>query len=234
MKRVAVFGASGAIGSAFVDLLSQYSELVYAFSQSDYSNNKTNVVCHKFDYQNEDSIKNSARIIDADLDLIIVATGLLHSGNIMPEKSLLEVAPDNLLKLYYANTVVPAMIIKHFHKLLAKDYTSKFALLSARVGSISDNSLGGWYSYRCSKSALNMLIKSAAIELKRINSNAIIFGLHPGTVDSKLSQPFQKNVPDGKLFTPEFSVKELIKVINDRKHSDSGLCFAWDGEIIIP
>ena len=130
------------------------------------------------------------------------------------------------------NTFGPAMIARYFIPLLNKENTSFFGVLSARVGSISDNKIGGWYSYRASKAALNMIIKSLSIEVARNNPNAIIVGLHPGTVDSNLSNPFQKNVSDGKLFTPDYSIAKMTNVINSLTTRDTGNCFAWDGERI--
>lgn len=123
---------------------------------------------------------------------------------------------------------------KHFIPKLAKDTKSVFAAISARVGSISDNQLGGWYAYRASKAALNMFIKTASVETKRLNPNAVIVGVHPGTVDSHLSEPFQARVPQGKLFTPEYSAEKLIEVFDSLNMEDSGKCFAWDGKEIIP
>jgi NAD(P)-dependent dehydrogenase (short-subunit alcohol dehydrogenase family) len=104
------------------------------------------------------------------------------------------------------------------------------AALSARVGSIGDNHLGGWYAYRAAKSALNMIIRCTSIEIKRNNNNAIIIGLHPGTVDTNLSKPFQGHVPDQKLFTPEYSTGKMLEVINSVSTEDSGHVFAYDGE----
>ena len=126
------------------------------------------------------------------------------------------------------------MVAKHFLPKLNKENRSIFAALSARVGSISDNQLGGWYAYRTSKAALNMVIKNAAIEIGRLNKKAIIVGLHPGTVDSNLSMPFQGNVPDGKLFTPEYSVQKLLQVLTNLTSEQSGKCFAWDGTEVKP
>ena len=111
---------------------------------------------------------------------------------------------------------------------------SVFAALSARVGSISDNILGGWYAYRSSKAALNMIIKNAAIEISRSNKQAIVVGMHPGTVDSHLSKPFQSRVPKHQLFTPEYAAEKLLHVMTALMPSDSGKCFAWDGKEILP
>ena len=114
-----------------------------------------------------------------------------------------------------------------------RQYLLIFAALSARVGSISDNRLGGWYAYRASKSALNMILKNAALETARRNKKAVILGLHPGTVDSRLSKPFQAHVPDGKLFTPEYSAEKMVHVMLNRTEIDSGKCFDWDNKEII-
>lgn len=126
----------------------------------------------------------------------------------------------------------PALVAKHFLPLLARDRKSVFAALSARVGSISDNQLGGWHAYRASKAALNMLLRTFAIELARRNPRAVCVGLHPGTVDTGLSAPFQANVPEGKLFTPDFAAARLLEVVDRLKPDDSGHVFAWDGQLI--
>ena len=138
------------------------------------------------------------------------------------------------LKILNVNTVGPAIIGKYFLPLLNKDNKSVMAFLSARVGSISENKLGGWYAYRASKSALNQVIKTFSIELKRINPKAIIIGLQPGTVDSELSAPFKRSVSNNKLFTAEYSVSQLLEVIERADESSSGNLISWDGEIISP
>ena len=136
------------------------------------------------------------------------------------------------MKVFSINTLGPALIARYFIPLMKKESASILGFLSARVGSISDNQLGGWYSYRASKAALNMIIKTLSIEVARNNKNAVIVGLHPGTVESNLSNPFQGNVPDGKLFSPEYSVTQMAEVINRLTPNDSGNCFAWDGQRI--
>jgi NAD(P)-dependent dehydrogenase (short-subunit alcohol dehydrogenase family) len=119
--------------------------------------------------------------------------------------------------------------MKHFAPLMPRDRRAAFAALSARVGSIGDNRLGGWHSYRASKAALNMLLRNLAVELARSHPQAVVAGLHPGTVDTGLSRPFQKGVADGKLFTPEFSAASLMAVLDGLTPADSGGFFAWDG-----
>ena len=132
------------------------------------------------------------------------------------------------------NTIGPTLVGKYFIPFLRKDARSVFAFLSARVGSISDNKLGGWYSYRASKTALNQIIKNFSIEVKRSNINAIFVGLQPGTVKSYLSKPFEKNVKADKLFTPDYSAEKLLDVISNLTNEDSGKVYAWDGEEIGP
>ena len=166
----------------------------------------------------------------APIRLIIVAVGALHSPQgTGPEKSLRELTAQSMQDIFAANAIAPALAAKHFLPLLPKSGRAIFAALSARVGSISDNQLGGWYSYRASKAALNQILKTASIELSRSKPDAICIGLHPGTVDTKLSKPFQGNVPDGKLFTADQSANYLIRTLSDMSAHQSGQVFAWDG-----
>ena len=229
-KNIAILGASGAIGSAFTTLLSQKhsNARMFAFSRN-------SATC-KIDYSSEYSIAAEAEIAAKakPLDLVIVANGILHDKDLIPEKSLRDLSVENFYRIFEANTFAPALIAKHFLPKLNKERLSIFAALSARVGSISDNQLGGWYAYRASKAALNMIIKSAAIEVGRRNKQAIIIGLHPGTVDSYLSRPFQGNVGEGKLFTAEYSAKKLLEVLENLRPEQTGKCFAWDGKEVLP
>ena len=228
-KQVAVIGSSGAIGQAFAKLLaSKYPHArLCLFS-------RTNGIY--IDYESEESIAQAAKFAaqDRPIDLVVVANGILHVDHIVPEKSLKELSAEKFVRLFEANTVTPSLIAKHFLPRMNREQQTRFAVLSARVGSISDNRLGGWYAYRASKAALNMIIKNMAIEVRRRNKNAIIVGLHPGTVDSRLSKPFQGNVPASKLFSPDYSVERLLTVLEGLTPQQSGKCFAWDGEEILP
>ena len=166
---------------------------------------------------------------------MIVTSGILHDGAALgPEKTWRHLDAEALGQVYRINTVGPALIGKHFLPLLAKDRKSLFAALSARVGSIGDNQLGGWHAYRASKAALNMILKNFAIELARKNPDAICIGLHPGTTDTNLSKPFQGHVPSDKLFTPDYAAGRLLTVIDTATTEDSGDVLAWDGETIPP
>ncbi|ELT96291.1 hypothetical protein CAPTEDRAFT_131426 [Capitella teleta] len=183
------------------------------------------------DLLDEQSITDAAERITEPLDLVIITTGILHMGEgLMPEKSIKDFHPDHFARIFAINTTGPAMIAKYFLPKMAKNRKNVFAVLSARVGSISDNRLGGWYAYRASKAALNMIVKNLAIETARKNKSSVVVALHPGTVESTLSEPFQAGVPDGKLFTPEYSAVQLVNVIDQLKQEDSGNLFAWDGE----
>ena len=238
VKNIAIIGCAGAIGNSFAKHLSTLypGATIHAFSRQTPENSVTDVSYHKINYADEASIAESASIASKEntLDLIIVSTGILHEGDFMPEKSLGDLSAEKFRRVFEANTITPALLAKHFLPKLNSASRSIFAALSARVGSISDNRLGGWYAYRCSKAALNMLIKNAAIEIGRRNKRAIVVGLHPGTVDSELSRPFQRNVPDGKLFTPEYSTRKMLEVLGNLTPEQSGKCFAWDGKEVEP
>lgn len=226
MHDAVVIGASGGIGAALVRRLEESGrhETVHALSRS----------AGTIDLADPSSIAAAAERIGGPLALVIVATGVLHEGDRRPERSLRELEADWLLRQYQVNTVGPALVLRHFAPLLAKDAPATIACLSARVGSISDNRLGGWYGYRAAKAALNQIIKSAAIEIARGRPQALCVALHPGTVDTGLSAPFQGNVAEDKLFTPDYSAKRLLAVLDGLTPGDSGGIFAWDGERIAP
>ncbi len=235
MDRIAIIGASGAIGRALViEAAERYpNATVFAISRKPPAFETTNIIPLTLDYSNETDVAKAAE--NGPFDLIFIATGILHDGSdISPEKSLSDLSASSMQHVLAVNTITPMILAKHFVPQLARSPASRCAILSARVGSISDNRLGGWYSYRASKAALNMLIKTAAIELKRRNPKALIVGLHPGTVDSDLSKPFQARVPKDKLFTPDYSARCLLDVLIGLDVTHSGTCFAWDGAEIAP
>lgn len=235
---VAVIGASGGIGSALSNqiVLHAPSSTVHKLSRHPGQIALRDHFSTHIDLEDETSIAEAAEHVAAQtctLDAIFVASGLLHNGELLqPEKSLNSIRKTSLELLYRVNAVGPALVAKHFLPLLKRDSKSVFACLSARVGSISDNRAGGWYGYRAAKAALNMIIKSIAIELARQNPSAICVGLHPGTVDTALSKPFQGNVPKDKLFSVDRSASALLAVVDGLTKVDSGKCFAWDGQVI--
>ncbi|WP_281556881.1 SDR family NAD(P)-dependent oxidoreductase [Thalassomonas sp. RHCl1] len=241
-RNIAVIGSSGAIGKALTQqLAASFTEAsIYTFSRYKATRQQqlpgTQCIHTVIDYDNESSIQAAAATAASNcpLDMVIVATGMLYDDLLMPEKSLNDLSAEKFVRLFAVNSILPAILAKHFIPALNKQGRSLFAALSARVGSISDNALGGWYAYRASKAALNMIIKNAAIETKRRNKAAIVVGLHPGTVDSHLSKPFQANVPEHRLFTPDFSAQKLVQVLTGLTSQSSGKCFAWDGREIAP
>jgi NAD(P)-dependent dehydrogenase (short-subunit alcohol dehydrogenase family) len=234
--RVAVIGAGGAIGSA---LMQCYRELQIPAQLLACSRQRAPLAGPGDDWQpldllDESSIAAAATHAAAQgpLDRLLICSGVLHDAQRRPEKALRELDADWLQHVFAVNTIGPALVLKHFLPLLRRDERAVCAALSARVGSISDNRLGGWYSYRASKAALNMLITSAAIELKRTHPKAVVIGLHPGTVDSRLSAPFQAALREGQLQTPAQAAARLLKVIESADAANTGRCLAWDGSVV--
>jgi NAD(P)-dependent dehydrogenase (short-subunit alcohol dehydrogenase family) len=230
----AVFGASGGIGSALTRALAAHPACGTLLAASrrgeDPTGGAANVVPASFSLEDEASIAAALDQIEGDLHLVIVASGALGD----PEKSWKHLDHDRLMAAFEVNTVGPALIAKHALDRLPRKAPGVFAALSARVGSVSDNRLGGWHGYRASKAALNQMIRCLAIELGRKRPQAVCAGLHPGTVDTELSQPFQGNVPDGKLFTPDYSAARLLEVLSGLNPEHTGRCFDWKGEEIAP
>ena len=183
------------------------------------------------DPTDEESIIRAAAGIDK-LDLAIVTTGMLHDALQRPERALKELDPAALARSFAINSIAPAIVAKHLIPKMPRDRRAVVAVLGARVGSIGDNRTGGWHSYRASKAALVMLMKNIAIETARTRPNAIIVTLHPGTVDTGMSKPFQANVAPERLFTPALAADHLLKVIGGLTPADSGGHFAWDGSRI--
>lgn len=238
MKNVVVFGSSGALGREFVLQCAQNNPqaTVCAVSRAVMPFDNPQVISYAVDQFSEVALEEIALKCtnNGPIDVVIVATGALHDTQHMPEKSISAINYDYFQKMFEVNTIIPTLIAKCFLPKMNKENRSLFAAISARVGSISDNKLGGWYAYRASKAALNMVIKTLSIEMQRKNHNLIIAGLHPGTVASNLSQPFQKNVSATKLFDPSFSVTKMLDVLMRLEPHHSGKCFAWDGSEILP
>lgn len=233
--RAVIFGASGGIGSALAEQMSDagYYETVYAGSRNLTSDVENNPSVFRFDLTDEASIQQAADMIgqSGPIDIVIVATGTLHSADQpMPEKSYRAIDGQAMARMFALNTIGPALIGKHFLPLMRRDSRSVFAVLSARVGSITDNRLGGWHSYRASKAALNMIVRNLAIEFATRNPKGIVAAVHPGTVDTALSKPFQRGVPIGKLTQPLDSAASILSVLDGLSSADSGGLFAWDGE----
>ena len=212
--RAVVIGASGGIGAALANALAEEDADVVRLSRPD------------LDLTDEATIAAAAARVGTP-ELVIVATGMLHRDGCGPEKSIRELDPAWLAEQYAVNAIGPAIVAKHFLPIMPRTGRSVFAVLSARVGSIGDNRLGGWYGYRAAKAALNQLVRTLSIEDKRRNDRGIVVALHPGTVDTRLSMPFQQSGRD--LFRPDRAAVQLLDVIDGLKPTDSGRHFAWDG-----
>lgn len=187
------------------------------------------------DVTDDDSVRAACAIIRDSLphlDRVICTAGILRDGDIRPEKRIADIDTKALVHLYRVNALGPVLLARELWPLLKGDHGLRFAAISARVGSISDNRLGGWYAYRASKAALNQLMRTLAIELSRANPNACVATLHPGTVDTDLSKPFQSNVPADKLFTADDSAARMWSVLDSLSAKDTGTLFAYDGSII--
>lgn len=216
-----IIGSSGTIGSHFLKLLENHpscTKVVGIHRRSDFA----------IDYHRPSSIEESANSLTehGPFQLIINTIGALHSEHWMPEKKLDDINQDQLMEMFNTNTIGPALTIKCFSKLIDPQH-GVMATLSAKVGSIEDNRLGGWYSYRASKAALNMMIKTASIELARTKPNIALIALHPGTVKSNLSQPFRGQQIGRE---PLDAVKDMFQVIESIKKEDSGSFLTYSGE----
>jgi len=235
VRSAAIFGSRGAIGAALcAHLAEQGCEVLYTGSRRGAVPTAPGVTPFSFDLTDENSIKTAAAMMkERPPECTIIATGVLTlPDGTGPERTLKRLDPGAMGEVLALNTVGPALIAKHILPLMPRDQRFVFAALSARVGSISDNNLGGWHSYRVSKAALNMLLKNFALEMGRTHKDGVIVGLHPGTVDSVLSQPFQTNLPDGQLTEPNAAAEKLLNVLAGLNAQDSGKVFDFAGKVV--
>ncbi|MDI3513379.1 MAG: hypothetical protein PWP40_608 [Rhodocyclaceae bacterium] len=222
-RRLAVLVGSGGIGGALAEAVragGEFDEVLVLGRRS----------TPALDLLDEASIAACARTLAArgEPELVIDATGILHGVGMAPEKSWRELDPATLARAFAINAIGPALLMKHFLPLLPRARRAVFATLSAKVGSIGDNRLGGWYAYRASKAALNQLVRTASIELRRSRPQAICVALHPGTVDTGLSAPFAKSGLE--VQPPALAAKRLLSVLAGLRAEDSGQFFDYRGE----
>ncbi len=236
-KAAIIIGASGGIGRALVDAL-PYS-CVHAISRSDAPDRLGSHVhwhvCADDAEQRAETVATIGRMLSesgVELHRVIVCAGTLHGEHYRPERALRELDAETMQSVFHVNAMVPMLWLAALEPLMRRSAECVAAFLSARVGSITDNRLGGWYSYRGSKSALNMMLKSAAIELARRAPAIKLVAFHPGTTDTALSAPFQARVPKDKLFTPEYVADRLLAIMDD-VNADGTLSYLdWAGESI--
>lgn len=243
MQTSLIQGASRGIGLAMVRQLLKRGERVLATcrcpERADALETLAATHAHlhigPLDLEEPASIEAAAGWAGAHTDRIhrvVNVSGLLHDGEMGPEKKLEDIQPEHVARAFAVNATGPLLVARHFRRLFTHDARAVFASLSARVGSIGDNRLGGWYAYRASKAAQNQFTKTLSIELSRRSRNVIVLALHPGTVDTGLSKPFQRNVPEGKLFSPERAAAQLVAIIDGARPEDSGSFFDWAGKPI--
>ena len=226
-KNAIIIGAPGGIGGALADRLESAGTAVTRLSRSSKP---------PINFADEQSVAAAAKALEphGPFDLVIIASGILHGDDFGPEKSWKSIEKSPLEQVFLVNTIGPMLAARHLLPLMPHEGRSVFAALSARVGSISDNRLGGWYGYRASKAALNQFVRTLSIELGRTHDDLVALALHPGTVDTGLSEPFQGNVPEGKLFSPDHSAEKLLGVISDAGRAHSGKHLDWAGEEVLP
>ncbi len=221
MRRAVLLGAGGGLGAALAAALPAHGFAVTALGRA---------TTPAIDLTDEPSLERAAALCGEGLDLVLDATGFLHGAGFMPEKSFRQIDPAHMALSFAVNATGPALLMKHFLPRLARGRRAVFATLSARVGSISDNSLGGWMSYRAAKAALNMLVRCAAIELARANPAAICVALHPGTVATPLSAPFAKT--GLAVTTPESAAARLLTVLAGLTPAQSGCLVDQNGLVL--
>ncbi|XAW88980.1 SDR family oxidoreductase [Vibrio sp. CDRSL-10 TSBA] len=232
--HIVIIGGNGGIGFAMLQqVLQRFPEAritaTFRRRQPDWQHPRVN--WQPLNASNEEEVRRLSDTTDS-VDWLINAVGLLHTEQQGPEKSLNALNTAFFQHTMMANTLPTLLLAKYFTPLLKRSPAPKFAALSARVGSISDNRLGGWYSYRASKAALNMVLKTLSIEWQRTLKHGTVLALHPGTTDTALSEPFQTNVPPGKLFTPAYVAQQLIDIIANATPEQSGSFLAYDGQPI--
>ncbi len=236
-----VIGASGGIGKAMVDALLASNDVrriwvtARTWSQTEEPWSDQRVHPLTLDVVDEESVARLADAVsrDAELHFVVNCSGRLHTPEYGPERALRHLDLDTMRSVFDVNTFGVALLLKHLIPQMCRRQRSVFSSLSARVSSIADNRIGGWYSYRASKTAQNMFLKTAALEVKRGYAQLIIVGLHPGTVDTSLSAPFTKRLAKTHhVFAPSESVAHLQSVIERLSLEDSGQLFAWDGQQI--
>lgn len=228
MLHILVVGAGGGLGKALVAHYLNEGALVTAWSRRAQPFMHENLEWRTFsDYSNEQLQIEVKQL--TELDGVISTLGMLHNKDFMPEKHLGAVNAEQLRYSFEVNTILPIVLLQQLLPKLPRKRSAFWVQLSAKVGSITDNYLGGWYSYRASKAALNMLLKTASIELGRSHKQLVIAAVHPGTTDTPLSAPFQERLPDDKLYSPEQSAQRIAQVIENLTTEQSGKLLHWDG-----
>ena len=239
-QEALVIGANSDIGQSVASALKETEEFdnIHLVSRKPITNTallKSSIFRTHICDNKEDSIRKVLEdifIAGSSPCNIVICNGILHSNKISPERRLEHISSNSLEEIFRINAIVPILWLSELINHLSNTSPSVVAVLSARVGSITDNKLGGWYSYRASKAALSMLLKTAAIEYSRRNRMVKILSLHPGTVDTKLSKPFQRSIPKEQIFTPDYAASRLLKIMKSIAHDGKIDYLDWEGKEI--
>jgi len=227
-----ILGVNGTIGNAISKQLFATHSIVGVARDIHNASHLTTLVQSDYDEVHLPELVNTLRNITDTYDLIINCIGTLHGDGLFPEKRLLEITKKQLTEYFAVNSILPAVLIKYLAPLMPRKQRCVYANLSAMIGSIGDNHIGGWYGYRASKAALNMIVKTASIELARTHPKLAIVAIHPGTTKSKLSEPFTDKVDPDNLYTPQLTATRLVHVLSTLSAKDTGGFFKWDGSKI--
>jgi NAD(P)-dependent dehydrogenase (short-subunit alcohol dehydrogenase family) len=232
--NIVIVGAAGGIGQALAELIADRNadcQIVATYHETAPLLQRPNITWHQVDVTQEADIQRLAAAC-SKADWLINAAGLLHTAEQGPDKSIRQASTAFFLQNMTTNCLPTLLLAKYFQPLLRHSEASVFATVSARVGSIAENELGGWYSYRTSKAALNMVLKNLSIEWRRTMPRCSVAALHPGTTDTPLSAPFQRNVSADQLFSPAQTAAYLLAVIDQLTPQVSGKFWSWDGELL--
>lgn len=220
-KNALIIGSSSAIGQALVTALNPLQFHIHKLSRENCDYSEPNLAEAALKLQKYGPFQK-----------IFNCVGVLHNQRVSPERSLRQINPEVLAEYFQVNTILPMVCMKHFLPLLDQSQVSVYANLSAMVGSIGDNRLGGWYGYRSSKAALNMLVKTTAIEMGRKNKQAVVVAIHPGTTKSSMSKPFSRNVMPEKYYDPAVTAGRMLQVVDGLTPAHSGGFYNWNGDPI--
>lgn len=239
-KNALVIGASGGIGAELIQQLSTQQDIaeIHGITRQSLASKQDNVFYHQLQSTDEQQVIELCESLKerGSFAVVICCIGALHGEQngveLQPEKRLEDVSMEQLESYFKTNTIAPMLWLKHLMPLVKSQHKAQIVMITARVASISDNRLGGWYGYRASKAALNMLIKTTQVEYQRRAKNVELVSYHPGTVDTKLSKPFQANVSQDKLFTPEFTASQLLSHLKTLDIEDAPHYIDWDNKTI--
>ena len=235
-----IVGAGSDIGQGIAEGLKKSEEFenIHLVSRNSFDNRSdtNDSILHNYTCDNEkESIREVLEEVfnrGSDITKIFICNGILHSDEVFPERRLEHISAYSMERIFRINSIVPMLWLAELINFLSKDFPSVVAVLNARVGSIDDNKLGGWYSYRASKTALNMLLKTTSIEYARRNRMVKLISFHPGTVDTKLSKPFQKNIPKDRIFSTDYAASQLLNIMNSISHDGTLDYLDWKGDKI--